>query len=157
MKNRDKYKSKKVTEYSKTKAATIKINQRLKIKEKRNKARDYYYNLYIWSSLYVWRYQDTILTTTRACVCVCVFFYSQNREILFYFKHLSKIILCDEIVLQFKYTMFFFWDLICLGNTLEYAYNLSSIYMYYPNSIVGNPQLIPIRSSLSITRGSNRL
>jgi hypothetical protein len=90
-------------------------------------------------------------------VCVCVFFYSQNREILFYFKHLSKIILCDEIVLQFKYTMFFFWDLICLGNTLEYAYNLSSIYMYYPNSIVGNPQLIPIRSSLSITRGSNRL
>ena len=28
MKNRDKYKSKKVTEYSKTKAATIKINQR---------------------------------------------------------------------------------------------------------------------------------
>jgi hypothetical protein len=47
MKNRDKYKSKKVTEYSQTKAATIKINQRLKIKEKRNKARDYYYNLYI--------------------------------------------------------------------------------------------------------------
>lgn len=41
MKNRDKYKSKKVTEYSQTKAATIKINQRLKIKEKRNKARDY--------------------------------------------------------------------------------------------------------------------
>jgi hypothetical protein len=41
MKNRDKYKSKKVTEYSQTKAATIKINQRLKIKEKRKKARDY--------------------------------------------------------------------------------------------------------------------
>jgi hypothetical protein len=41
MKNRDKYKSKKVTEYSQTKAATIKIYQRLKIKEKRNKARDY--------------------------------------------------------------------------------------------------------------------
>ena len=47
MKNRDKYKSKKVTKYSQTKAATIKINQRLKIKEKRNKATDYYYNLYI--------------------------------------------------------------------------------------------------------------
>jgi hypothetical protein len=41
MKNRDKYKSKKVTKYSQTKAATIKINQRLKIKEKRKKARDY--------------------------------------------------------------------------------------------------------------------
>ena len=64
------------------------------------------------------------------CVCVCVFcFNSQNREILFYFKHLRKIILCDEIVLQLKYTMFFFWDLIFLGNTLEYAYNLSSIYI----------------------------